>query len=137
MGHCNAGNARFPDIRTELGSHPLLGDCIKSADRLVEEEEGRVDDKGPGKGRPLPLTPGELSGADTGEAFEGKQRKVLLDTGPDLWGRDLSPPQAESHVFIDGHVRKNGAVLEDNPDIPLFRGDVNSPRAIVEDSVTE
>jgi hypothetical protein len=98
---------------------------VEGAERLVEEEDARLDGEGAGEGHSLPLAARELRGPPVGEPVEldhaQEARHLLSDLGLARPGLPLPHPQAEGHVLEDAHVAEEGVVLEHEADAPVLR----------------
>ena len=85
---------------------------VEVGERLIHQQDGRFHRQRAGHRDALPLPAGELVGiaVQIGLDMQKAGRLFHLRLHPRL----LSPlhPQPEGHVFIDGHVGKDGVVLE-------------------------
>ena len=116
---------RQPEVVAELAEQPqdvvpVAG--VKRADRLVAEEQLRIDGERAGDRDPLPLAAGNLAGG------AAQQRRVEADLGQRAGRAPLdlrlveaaADPQALADDLGDGEVRVERAqrVLEDELDVP-------------------
>ncbi len=93
---------------------------VQCAERLVEEQHGRVDREGTGEPHALSLSTRELGGVPLGEALELDELQELVDALGDLRLRALADLQSERDVVVHGHVLEGGVVLEDEADAALL-----------------
>src|SRR5215210_517043 len=103
------------------GSELLAHAGVEGADRLVEEEDLRLDGEGSGQGHPLALASRELRGITVGEAFELNQFEQSVNLPVYCLFRPLANSQAEGDVLEDGHVLEGSVVLKDEADPALLR----------------
>src|SRR4051794_30520452 len=93
---------------------------IKRTERLVEQEDSRLDRERPGQRHPLPLPARELARVAVGVTLELHELEQLVDAARDLALRRALAArphaQAEGHVLEHGHVPEERVVLEDEAD---------------------
>ncbi len=109
------------DLRPRLDAQ--LG--VEIRQRLVHEDQRRLDDDGAGDGHALLLAAGELSGQLVLLAGELHEPERMRHARRAVGGRDAAHPQAEADVLGDGHVRKQRVVLEHHAEAALFGGSVS------------
>ena len=113
----------------ELGPHA----CVQRAERLVEEEHGRIDRERAGEAHALPLPARELRGIPLREALELDELQQLVHPLGDLRLRTLADLEAERDVVVHGHVLEGGVVLEHEADAALLRRPAGDVLAVDED----
>src|SRR5581483_2627314 len=84
------------------------------------EEHGRVAGEGPREGDTLTLSAGQRLRPRRGEVRDPEALQKLRD----------SLAAAEGDVLLDGHVREEGVVLEDQPDSAPLGRQVDAPRGV-------
>ena len=102
------GTGFDPQLRVEIGQ------------RLVHQDERRLDDDRPRDGDALLLTAGELTGQLVLLARELHHLERLGYASSDFAGRDAAHAQAEADVLLDRHVRKQRVVLEHHAEAALL-----------------
>ena len=121
VGHVDE---RDPDLLLdplELDLHLLAELEVEGAERLVEEEDRRPVDQGPGEGDPLRLAAGDLGRLARLKAGQLDELEHLGHAALDLGALDALPAQPERDVLEDRQVREQGVVLEDRVHVPLER----------------
>ncbi len=108
--------------------------CVERAERLVEEQDGRVDRERPREPHALALPAGELRGIALAEGLELDELQQLADALLDLGLRPLLHAQTERDVLVHGHVPERGVVLEDEADPAALRRERRHVRAVEEDA---
>ena len=79
VGHEDGGHVHLV-VQPAQPVAQLLADLrVEGAERLVEQQHGRLDRQRPGQRHPLPLAAGELRGQPVGELREVHQLEQLLD----------------------------------------------------------
>jgi hypothetical protein len=99
----------------ELSRHGLAGGRVERIQRLVEQEQERIDGQRAGQGHPLPLAAGQLAGARVLEVVDAQPLEQRLDGAACL----------ERDVATHGQMREQGVLLEHEPHPPLLRRDVD------------
>jgi len=116
-------DSKFTQQMAQLDLHGLAQLAVERAERLVEQQQRRLDDYGARDRDALLLSAGEREHAAIREAFHAHQRERLADALLDLGLRDALRLEAEGHVFGDRQMRKQRVVLEHDADIAPVRGD--------------
>ena len=100
----------------------LLPDArVERAERLVEEEDLRVDRERTREPHPLPLPARELRRIPLREPFELDEPEQLGDPLARLRLRRLTDLQPERDVLLHRHVLERRVVLEDEADAAVLR----------------
>ncbi len=123
VGHVDE---RDPDLLLdplELDLHLLAELEVEGAERLVEEQDGRLVHEGPGEGHALRLAAGDLAGLAALVAGQLDELEHLGDALLDVGVGNLPAPKPERDVVVDREVRKQGVVLEDRVDVALVGGE--------------
>ena len=121
VGHVDE---RDPDVHLdplELQLEALPELQVERAQRLVEEEDGRLVDEGTRERDPLLLATGELVCPALLVAGEVDLLEDLAGPSPDLAAVDATALEAEGDVAGDVEVREQGVALEDHVDRALVR----------------
>ena len=132
--HEDQGHAEILLDLLQLELHLLPQLAIERAERLVTEQDGRLDHQRPGQRHALLLPAGELrraAGFVAGQ-FDAGQRGG--DPLGDLRLREAAHPQAEGDVLGDGAVREQGIGLEDHAHVPLVYRHVGDVTTADEDA---
>ena len=98
------------------GAELLAHARVEGAERLVEEQNARLDGKSAGERHPLPLAARELRRVALRETFQLHELEQLVDAIRDFRLRALAHLQSKGDVLPDRHVLEGGIVLEDHPD---------------------
>ena len=117
MRHVDEGDADRLLQSLQLALHLLAQLEIERAQRLVEQQHGRVIDQGPGQRDPLLLATGQLPRTPFLVPCQSHQRKRVCHAIGDLRASSALHAQPEGDVFGNVHVRKERVVLEDGIDI--------------------
>src|SRR5205823_9136880 len=106
---------------------------VKRRERLVQQEQRRIDRQRPPERDALPLTARELRRV---ARLETSEAEALDDLGAPAQALRARPAtKAEGHVGGDGEVREERIALEDVPDAPGLRRQVHARGAVEEDAV--
>src|SRR5438067_8816618 len=105
----------------ELDLHLLAQILVQRAERLVQQEHFRVEDKAPRERDALLLAPGELARLLAGEPAQPDKVEDFAHALCLLRARKRAHAQRKGDVALDGHVRKQRGVLEDDADVALVR----------------
>ena len=97
-----------PNLRPRLDAQ--LG--VEIGQRLVHEDQRRLDDDGAGDGHALLLSAGKLSGQLMLLAGELHELERMRHARRAVRRGDAAHPQAEADVLGHAHVRKQGVILE-------------------------
>ncbi|MPM58511.1 hypothetical protein SDC9_105342 [bioreactor metagenome] len=118
---------------SDLGAHRLAQFGVQVGQRLVEQQQGRFDDQGPGQRDALLLPTGQGFYVALGQMSELHHLQGLSDaTGALLLG-SLAHLEAEGHVLFDVHVREEGVGLEDHAHAALVHWGVRDGLAVHQD----
>jgi hypothetical protein len=92
-----------------------------NAERLVEQEDCRLEHEGAGQGDPLPLASGDLARHPLAEDLGPKPHHLERPPHPlrDLGLGRLALLQAEGDVALDGEMGKERVILEHHGDLAL------------------
>src|SRR5215218_6434229 len=95
----------------------LLADlCVERAERLVQQQDLRLDRKRPGERHPLALAARELRRVAVGEPLKVDELQQLDDPVGDVRLRALLDGQAEGDVLRHGHVLEGRVMLKAETD---------------------
>jgi hypothetical protein len=106
----------------EFHAHLVAQEGVQIGERLVEEEDARLDDEGPGQGHALLLPTRELAGVPGPQRAEPDELERALDPCSQLGLRHPAPPQAEGDVLEHRHVREERIGLKHEADIAAVDG---------------
>ena len=106
-----------PQLFLETGSQVL----VERRQRLVEQQDARLEDECAGESDPLLLATGQLARHPFAEALEVRQRQQAVDLAADDVLAGAAHPQGEADVLAHRHGRKEGIALEDHAEIALLR----------------
>ena len=96
----------------QLLAHLLTDFCIERGERLVEQEQGGLEEQAARDGDTLLLAAGHLVRILLLAAAHGYESEHLLDVCVDLSLGHLAELEAEGEVFVNGHVRPQVVALE-------------------------
>ena len=120
VGDEDEGDADLALQRGQLRPQRVAELRVERAQRLVEEQDRRFEDQGPGQGDALLLSSRHLVGATPGVLGEPDQLQRLLDASlPGPLVEVLAPPQAVGDVLVDVEMREERVALEDRVDRAL------------------
>ena len=133
MRHVDERDADLLLEGLQLDLEPLAELGVQGAERLVEQQHGRVQDQRARQRDALLLPARELAGPALLEPGQSHQ----LQSGGDpvfrlLLGRALVP-QAEGDVLLHGQVGEEGVVLEHGVDVALVRWRLRHVDAVEQD----
>ena len=121
VGHHDGGGPNRPQQRLQLQTQLLAELRVEVRQRLVQEQDVRLDRQSAGQRHPLLLAATELTGSPPLEADESD----LLEPPPhpvgDLTPSDPALAHAVRDVLLHRHMREQGVVLEHQADAPLVR----------------
>ena len=103
---------------------------VQGAERLVEQQHGRVEHERPRQRHPLLLATGQLARAALLERGQADQLEHLAHLGLDRALVDLGVAQAERHVLVHVQEREQRVALEHGVDVALVRRDVGHVDAV-------
>jgi len=86
------------------------------AERLVEEEDVRLEDEGAGDGDALLLAAGKLVRPPPAHAGQADELEIALDPLGDAGGREAPHAERVGDVVEGGEVREEGEPLEHHAD---------------------
>ena len=124
MSHEDERDARFALEMLQFQAHGLPQLEIERRKRFVEQQDAGTRCERTRQRDTLLLAAGQLGGLSFGKFAELDEFEHLLDGLPDLARRLAEPPQSESDVLGDTHVREEGVVLEDRVDVALVRREI-------------
>ena len=107
--------------------------CVEVGERLVHEQHLRLHDDGARQRHALLLPAGELVRIAVPVLRDLYRLHDRFHAALDLVLRELFVFETVLDVAIDGHVRKDGIVLEHHAEIALMNGDVVDDRIIKRD----
>ena len=106
------GSSELAEQRSELRPHRRLRVRVERGERLVEQQHRRVSRQRSGERDSLTLSTREVGWTSAGERGDPEALEQLPH----------APPAAEADVRLDGQVREERVLLEDEPDrAPLRR----------------
>jgi len=93
---------------------------IEGAERLVHQQDGRIDRERPGDPDALPLSARQLVRPAGSEAIGRKadQLEQLADSSRNARGRPILEPRHDPDVLLHGHVGKKTDLLQHVSDAP-------------------
>ncbi len=113
----------------QLDLHLLAQLPIEGAERLVEQQQRGLVHQGAGQGDPLLLSAGELAGLALGEAGHLHHLEDVADPVGGRLAFEALLPKPVGDILGDGHVRKEGVILEDGVDVTAIRRDASHIQA--------
>ena len=96
----------------QLLAHLLTNLRVERGERLVEQEQGGLEEQAARDGDTLLLAAGHLVRILLLAAAHGYEGEYILDVGVDLSLGHLAELEAEGEVFVNGHVRPQVVALE-------------------------
>ena len=121
VGDVDRGHAELLVQVPQLDLHVVAQLLVERRQRLVHQQDPRLEDDGPGERHPLLLAAGELVDAPLGEPVELHGRERALDPLAHVALRHTPHPQGEGDVPGHRHVREQRVVLEHHPHVPPVR----------------
>ena len=122
MGDMNEGGADALLHGLELVLHLAPELEVEGAERLVEQQHGRLDDQGAGQRHALPLAAGELMRPLAADGLSrptsARRLRALLRS---RWPVEPRIRRPKPTLAADRHMRKERIVLEDRRGRPLRR----------------
>lgn len=126
VGDEDHGDAERTLQMFDLQLHLLAQVLVERPERLVHQDELRVEDERPGERHALLLPAGELLGVAFGVLLEADHGQRPPYPRLDLVDRKLAYPQGKAQVVGHGHVGKERIVLKDHADVaPVGRDTVD------------
>ncbi len=114
MRHVDRGDAKFTLEALQEGPRLQAQASIEVGERLVEQEDRRVDGHGTGQGDALLLPTRKLRGPSREGVLQLELRGDRLRSGFALGSRDLADLERVGDVVEHAHMRIQGVVLEDH-----------------------
>ena len=111
----------------DLKPHPLAEDRVQIGERLIQQQDPGLRDKGPSQGDPLLLPAGKLGGHTLREPAQMDDLQDLFHLFPGLFLWPFADLERISHIVKDIHVRPDSIGLKDHTDPPLLRRDQHIP----------
>jgi hypothetical protein len=133
VGHEDGGSSPTAQDLAQLVAEGAAQRRVERRERLVEEQQGRVDRERPAERHPLALASGELVGQAWLQAVEAEAFDNLGHTSCALGPRPVA--QAEADVLGNRQVGKQRVALEDVADMPLLGWKVHARSGVEEDAV--
>ena len=121
VGDVDHGHAEPLMQLPDLELHLLAQLLVQGTQRLVHEDQLRLEDQRAGDRDALLLAPGELRRAPGSEAAELHHAERAVDPLGNVGRRHAAHRQREPDVLGDGHVRKQRVILEHHADVALIR----------------
>ena len=112
---------RHPEVAVDapdLVLHFLAQTPVERAERLVHQHQLGLEHQRAGDCHPLLLATRELAGPAALQPLEPHELQRAAHPPAAALGIDAAHVQRERQVLPDGHVRKQGVVLEDHADAP-------------------
>ena len=104
MGDVDGGDAELLLQGLDLVAHGVPDARIEIGERLIEQENARIDRQRPPKGHTLSLPAGECGHRTVAEAIQAKHDQNVLYAAPALGAVDATKAKAVGDVFGGGHV---------------------------------
>ena len=133
MRHVDERDADLLLDRLELDLERLPELRVEGAQRLVEQEDGGIQDQRPREGDPLLLAAGELIRPALLVAGQTDELERATDHLAALPLRRLLVAEAERDVLLDVQMREQRIVLEDRVHVPLVRRHAGHVDAVEDD----
>ena len=121
VGDMDRSNADLLLDRLDLMAHGRPDARIEVGERLIEQQNARIDRERPAERHPLALTAGELCHRPLGQALEAEQSHDLLHPGSPLRARHAPQTEAIGQVLRHRHVRPQCIGLEHHGHVAPFR----------------
>ena len=118
VGHEDGGEAEALLEASHLVAHVLPDPRVEVRERLVEEEDGRIDGEGAGEGDALALPAGKARHVAPLEALEPDEGDQLPDPFRDAGLRPAANAKPVADVLGRVHVRPQGVGLEHHRHVP-------------------
>ena len=127
MGDEDRRQAELAQQLLELGAHTRARVRVERGHRLVEQQHRGIACERPGQRDPLALAARELLGPRPRQVRDPEPLEQLVH----------AVAAAEADVRLDGEVREERVLLEDQPDPPLFRGQIHATLGVEQHLVPE
>ena len=121
VGHVDGRDAELLLELADLGAHLHADLRVEVRERLVEQQDVRVEHERPRQRHALLLTARELSRVARLEAREVDLAQPFVEPRRDLGRPELPQLEAVGDVVRDRHVGPERVVLEHHADVPLVR----------------
>ncbi len=121
VGDIDEGDAGAPLQGLQFGAHALAQLGIEVGERLVEEQDRRLDHQRTGKRDTLLLPAAELRRVAVLEALQADRRQNLVDARLLSRAVECGVAETEGDVLQHRHVRPYGVVLKDHAHAPPLR----------------
>ena len=128
--HQDGGEAERALQALDLDLHVEPQVAVERGERLVEQQDRRLDGERAGERHALLLAARELARQAIAEAAELHRLEEAIDLGGDLRPAHAARAQAVGDVLRHRHVREQGVVLEDDADVALVGRQVVDRRAV-------
>jgi hypothetical protein len=119
----------FPDLL----AHDQPQVCIEVGERLVEQQDLRLEAERPGEGDTLLLTAGELVDHPVSKRLKLDHFQEVIDPLGNFVLRPLIDLQSVADVFRHRHMGKEGIILEADPRVPQIGRKIVDPLAVEDD----
>jgi hypothetical protein len=113
VGHADGRGREFPLGGPDEEGRLHLQVAVEVGEGLVQEQERRFHDHGPGQGHALLLAARELGGVGLCAVLQVEVAEHVRDAPAGIGAGQASGAQAEGHVLEHGHAREQDVVLED------------------------
>ena len=120
--HEHETDAEPPLQRLELDLHFLAELSIESAERLIEQEDSRLEDDGASDRDALLLAAGKLCRIPTAHLRQTHELERRAHSRRELASSEPLSPKAEANVAGNGEMREQGVLLKDGVDVSAMRG---------------
>ena len=121
VGHVERGDADPLLQLADEDPHLVAQHRVEVGQRLVEQQQPRLDDQRPGERHPLLLAAGELPRIALQHAAQLDHAQHRVDPLADLRLADAAHLQSEREVALDRQVREQRVVLEHHADVAALR----------------
>ena len=133
VGDQQRRGARRDEDVAQVEGEPLPQPPVERGERLVEQQQPRLDGQRTGQRDPLPLAAGQAGGAPVAEAGQADERQQLLDPPGRPGTRRPAQPQRVADVAGDALLGEQLPVLEHQREAASVRGDRGQVLAVVRD----
>ncbi len=122
MGHIQTGQIKLLLDAADLLAHLDAQLGVQVRQRFVHQQHLRLHHQHPRQGDPLLLAARQLVRVAFLRPDQANHLQVADNLVPDLPLADIMRPQTKGHIFEHRHMREEGVVLEDEPDLPSVDG---------------
>ena len=116
VGDQQHGGAGAPPQPQHLVAHQQPRLRVERAERLVEQDEARLQHQGAGDADALAHAAGKLRRIGAGEVLQPHEGERIVDPAAHFGVRHAAAAQAEGGIVVDGQPGKAGVLLEDDAD---------------------